>query len=167
MWSCSLKWVNNISKWLLQYVLQTTFHCQNPFFSGRNVRKTAVKMMVKWWHRRNWGKAACERRTRTLESNRNCASRHSKLKVPEICPYLFVISPPTVFLWSLAEEASLISNFSFFHFEFPEILAHFQYHGTSFFTPTKAISHLASLSRRYFGTRLLNRENSEVAYWCY
>ena len=32
MWSCSLKWVSKNSKWLFEYVLQTTFYGRNSFF---------------------------------------------------------------------------------------------------------------------------------------
>ena len=40
------------------------------------------------------------------------------------------------------------------------------HHGTLLFIPKRTTSHLASSARRNFGTRSLNRENSEVAYPC-
>lgn len=59
-----------------------------------------------------------------------------------------------------AECLSPTNNFSLSHTEIREIFFHFHHHCTFLF-----ISHLASSSRRNFGTRSLNNKNSEVAYW--
>ena len=56
------------------------------------------------------------------------------------------------------------NNISLSHTEFREIFFHFHHQGTLLFIPNRATSHLASSSRRNFGTRSLNNENSEVAY---
>ena len=51
---------------------------------------------------------------------------------------------------SLTLSQWILRNFHYFH-----------YHGSLFFLPWKATLHLALLSRRNFGARSLNRENSE------
>ena len=55
MWSCSLKWVSKNSKWLFEYVLQTTFYGRNSFFfaeififtdkSGSGLFKTKIEII--------------------------------------------------------------------------------------------------------------------------
>ena len=61
-------------------------------------------------------------------------------------------------------EDFLFVIFLLFHYEISRNLRSFLYHCTLFFIPMKATSHLASSSCRNFGTRSLNRQNSEVAY---
>ena len=63
-------------------------------------------------------------------------------------------------------NASLASLYFFFlfHYEISRNFRSFPYHCTLFFIPMKATLHLASSSGRNFGTKSLNRENSEVAY---
>ena len=63
-------------------------------------------------------------------------------------------------LWN--ELKSVICEMEISHIEFWEISLIFN---TTAFIPMRATSHLASFSRSYFGTRSLNHENSEVAYW--
>ena len=76
----------------------------------------------------------------------------------EICPHMFVISPPTVCLLLQFWSASLLPCF----FKIREIFARFLYQCTLVFIPMKAPSHLASSS--LFRYRSLKGENSEVAY---
>ena len=77
--------------------------------------------------------------------------------VLESCPHLFVI---------LAEEAILICFMAslFITLKFEKFSLVFSTLSTLLFFPMKAPSHLTSSSRRYFGTRSLNRENSEAAF---
>ena len=47
----------------------------------------------------------------------------------------------------------------------PKIFFHFHHHDSLFVVPTRTTSHLVSSLHRNFGTRSLNRENSEVAFY--
>ena len=53
--------------------------------------------------------------------------------------------------------------FSLSYTWFREIFPHFYYHSSLFCVLMRTTLHLASSSRRNFGTRSLNRENSEIA----
>ena len=71
----------------------------------------------------------------------------------------FFFSLPSSVSWCLSPA----KKNSHSHTEFRELFCHFHHHCTLLFIPMKATSHLASSAHRNFDTRLLSRENSEVA----
>ena len=97
-----------------------------------------------------------------FSSNSSCGLQQRQLQLS--CINRIVLLFSFLYRHHLAVCLSPTNNISLSHTEFREIFFHFHHQGTLLFIPNRATSHLASSSRRNFGTRSLNNENSEVAY---